>query len=88
MQQLTFTDEDQRQLMHDDVATLQYAMSGLDETAANSDDYALELSYGGLSSSCDVVLDFDNAQTGFALCETSGSFISGGAHVEITSANI
>ena len=88
MQQLTFTDEDQRQLTHDDVATLQYAMSGLDETAANSDDYALELSYGGLSSSCDVVLDFDNAQTGFALCETSGAFISGGGHVEITSANI
>ena len=88
MQQGTFVDEDQRRLSHDDAATLLYAMSGIDEIAGTSDDYALSLSYGGLATNCDVILDFDNAQTGFAVCQVGGAFISGSDHVRITSAEI
>jgi cysteine-rich repeat protein len=69
--------EAQRELAHDDVATLLYAMSGLDETAEpadpNSDDYTLSLSYAGLTTSCDIVLDFDPNWTGFASCWWSPS---------------
>ena len=88
MQQGSFLDEDQRRLVHDDVATLQYAMSGIDETAATSDDYVVNLSYGGLNSNCEVVLDFDNAQAGFAACQTSGAFIGATDHVRITAADV
>ena len=88
MQQGTFSDEDQRRLTHDDVATIEYAMSGLDETSGNSDDYALNLTYAGLTNSCDIVIDFDNAETGFAVCQTGGSFIGTSGHVRITSAEI
>ena len=88
MQQGSFNDEAQRTLVGDDVATLELAMAGLDETAGTSDDYAIELLYGGISSSgCDITLDFDNTQTGFAVCQTGGSFING-THVRITSASI
>lgn len=87
MQQGTASDEAQRQLIHDDVATLRYAMNGLDETAGSADDYALTLDFVGLTNACDVVIDFDNAQTGFAVCQVSGDFISP-THVQITDANI
>ena len=88
MQQGTFLDEDQRRLSHDDAATLLYAMSGVDEIAGTSDDYTPDLSYAGLTTSCDVVLDFNNAQTGFAACQIGGAFIGGSDHVRITSAQI
>lgn len=87
MQQGTFYDEEQRQLNHDDVATLRYARSGLDSTAGTSDDYTVTLTYAGLTSSCDVVLAFDNSETGFAVCKAGGSFLSGD-DAAITSANV
>ncbi len=87
MQQGTFFDEDQRRLVHDDVATLEYGMSGIDEVADTGDDYTVNLVYGGFDSSCDVVLDFDNTQTGFAVCQTGGVFVGSG-HARITSADI
>ena len=86
MQQGSFSDEDQRQLTHDDVATLLYAMSGLDEIASTADDYTLNLSYAGMTNSCDIVLDFDNAAS-FASCAVGGLFINS-THVRITSASI
>jgi len=52
--------EAQRSLAHDDVATLRYAMSGLDELEGNQDDYTIELTYAGRTTSADIVLDFDN----------------------------
>jgi len=88
MQQGTFFDEAQRTLSHDDVATLLYSASGKDEVAGNNDDYTIHLEYGGISNSnCDINLKFDNSQTGFAACYTSGSFL-GSDHIRITSANI
>ena len=47
----------------------------------------MDLTYAGLTAACDVVIDFDNAQTGFAVCFTSGTFISGD-DAAITSANV
>ncbi len=88
MQQGTFADEAQRTLNHDDVATLRYAMSGLDELATGADDYSIRLVYQGITdTNCDISLEFDNTKTGFAQCTTGGSFIGAG-HVVITSANI
>ena len=89
MQQLTFFDEAQRTLTHDDVATLLYAASGKNEVAGNNDDYTVNLEYGGISNSnCDINLKFDNSQTGFAVCQTGGAFLPGSDHIRITSANI
>ena len=89
MQQLTFFDEAQRTLTHDDVATLLYAASGRNELAGDSDDYSIDLEYGGISNSnCDVNLKFDNSQTGFAVCQAGGTSLPGSDHVRISSANI
>ena len=87
MQQGTFLDEAQRTLNHDDVATLRYAMAGLDETTGTADDYTFTLTYAG-TSGADIVLDFDNSQTGFAATFFGGAFINGGPHVRVTSAAI
>ncbi len=88
MQQGTHSDEAQRTLNHDDVATLRYAMSGMDELATGADDYTIKLVYQGISSSdCDINIIFDNSKTGFAQCSTGGHFVGGG-HIVITSANI
>ena len=87
MQQGTFFDEAQRTLTHDDVATLRYGMSGLDETAGTADDYALNLSYAGVTTAADIVLDFDDSQTGFAVSISSGVFISP-THARITTTGV
>ncbi len=87
MNQGTFNDEAQRTLVHDDVAGISYAMAGVDETAGNADDYTIALSFVGLTTAADIVVDFDNSQTGFAVALVLGQTISGD-HVEITSADI
>lgn len=89
MQQGTFSGEIQRTLGHDDVSTVRYAASGLDEIQGNADDYELNLIYGGISAagSCDINIAFDAVQTGFAVCQTGGVVIQS-PHVGITSANI
>jgi len=89
MQQGTFSDEAQRSLGHDDVATLRYAASGKNELAGDSDDYTINLEYGGISNSnCDINLKFDNNETGFAVCQVSGFFLPGSDHIRISTANI
>ena len=87
MQQLTFTNEQQQTLTADDVAGLKYAMAGLDEIAGTADDYTLELEYVGLSASADIVIDFDNNETGFAVSQNGGVFV-GADHIAITNSNI
>ncbi len=87
MNQGTFNDEAQRTLVHDDVAGISYAMAGIDETAGNADDYTIALSFVGLTTAADIVVDFDNGQTGFAVASLMGQTISGD-HIEITSADI
>lgn len=91
MQQGSFSDEDQRELLADDVDTLRLARAGLDRVANTADDYTVTLTYGGLKpagdAGCDVSLDFDDTQTGFAVCSTTGATIGGSANVRITSSN-
>ncbi len=88
MQQGAFYDEDQRHLTTDDVATLRLGMSGLDLTAGTTDDYTVTLSYAGLTTSCNIVLKFDDAQTSFAQCNAGGAFLVNGQHVVVTSGTV
>jgi hypothetical protein len=72
MQQGARTGEIQRTLLHDDVATLRLAMSGIDENANTDDDYTLNLVYGGISNqNCDINVSFNDDKTGFAVCKTN-----------------
>jgi len=86
MQQGAYSDEDQRALTHDDVATLRYATTGLDETAGTADDYTFTLSYVGLTDACHIVIAYDNVAS-FASCGVSGAYVNG-THVRITSGSI
>jgi hypothetical protein len=88
MQQGSFFDEDQRALGHDDVAGIRYASSGLDEIAGTADDYILMLTYAGLTTSANIIIDFDNTQTGFAVSQSGGAFIGASDHVRITTNEI
>ena len=88
MQQGTFVDEAQRELNHDDVATLRYAMSGLDELEGTGDDYLLRLSYVGLTRQCDAVFDFDDSETSFAVSVSSGAYVGDTNHIRVTSTEI
>ena len=86
LQQGTFNDESQRTLGHDDVAQLRIGMSGHDEIQGTADDYTLNVTYVGLTTSCDIVIDFDNGETSFAKCSVSASF--SGEHGTILAANV
>ena len=59
--------EAKRSLTWDDVATLKYARSGLDETAGTADDYTVALTYAGLTDTCDVLVVFE-PQEGLVAC--------------------
>jgi len=87
MQQGTYIDEAQRTLGHDDVATLRYAASGVDEIANSADDYTITLQYGGISTgNCDITLQV-TATTGLAFCGVGGIGIALD-HVRISTATI
>ena len=93
MQQGSFFGETQRTLGHDDVATLRYAASGINELENDpgnpnqTDNYSIVLEYGGISNTnCDVSMSMTNT-TGLAFCQVSGAGI-GGSHVRITTATI
>jgi len=88
MQQGSFFGEAQRTLGIDDVAGVSYGMSGLNETAGNGDDYTLVLSYAGLTTSADIVVQFDNSETGFAVSKSFGTTIAATDHFRITANNI
>jgi hypothetical protein len=86
MQQGQGTDEEQRSLQADDVATYRMGMAGLDGIAATADDYSINMVYGGIkadTSNCDIVIQSET--TGFGVCSVGGSFINAN-HLRITSA--
>lgn len=87
MQQGAFSDEEQRALTPDDVATLRLAMSGVDRVAGTSDDYTFSLSYQGVKSGCDVMVSFDDVRSAFATCFTSAYWVSY-PHARISKAEI
>ena len=88
MQQLTYYNETQRELISDGASTVMLAGSGLDETAGTPDDYQVVLTYEGITtgSNCDITVTIENTSS-FAFCSTGGSFVGSG-HVRITSASI
>ncbi len=87
MQQGMGTDEEQRTLTADDVATIEYAMSGLDEMAGTGDDYELEVVYGGIKTSgCDVTVKISDTSS-LAFCSVGGANLPGN-HAAITTARI
>jgi len=77
MQQGTFFTETQRTLGHDDVGGIQRAQAGCDGIAGNADDHTINLTFDGLSAASDIVLDFDDSQTTFAVTFITGNFIGG-----------
>ncbi|MCP4203887.1 MAG: hypothetical protein GY769_18375 [bacterium] len=85
MQQGQGSDEDQRSLQADDVATYRMGMTGLDEIAGTADDYTINMVYGGIkadTSGCDIVIR--SATTGFGSCSFGGSFIGASDHIRMT----
>lgn len=87
MQQLTFIDEAQRTLVGDDVATLWLASAGVDEVEGTGDDYTFRLVYADMGA--DILVSFDNGETGFAVTRLTGQQIAPSAsHVAIISARI
>lgn len=85
MQQGQGSDEDQRRLAVDDVATLRLGMSGLDESQGTADDYTPVLVYGGVQSGCDITVQVTGSS--FAFCSVSGAGL-GGNHVRINSGTV
>ncbi|NCO20078.1 MAG: hypothetical protein GW900_08560 [Gammaproteobacteria bacterium] len=87
MQQGAFTDEDQRQLAVDDIATLGLGMAGLDRTAGTADDYRPVLVFDGVQSGCDITVTVTG--TSFAFCSVGGQNIGGNPnHVRVINANV
>ncbi len=87
MQQGAFFGEVQRELTAADVAGILYAGSGLDEIRGTADDCTPVLQFLGLTTGADIVIDMDSAQTGFAVSQSGGVFISGD-HIAITDSAI
>lgn len=88
MQQGTYWNERQRDLVADDAATIRLAASGVDETAGTGDDYQLLLTYEGIASGtqCDITIIME-AMSGLAYCSV-GSFQIETNHRSISSASI
>jgi hypothetical protein len=88
MQQGQASNEDQRALAGDDVNTLLFARSGIDHVSGTSDDYSLNLVYGGISDDedCNINISLDTS-TVFAVCRLGGRFLDGN-NIAISSANI
>ena len=93
MQQGSSFDEAQRTLGHDDVATLRYAASGLNELETDpgnpnqTDNYSIVLEYGGISATnCDISMGITTTP-GLAFCSVGGAGLSA-THVRISSAVI
>ena len=89
MQQGATSNEDQRQLAVDDVATLGLGMAGLDRTAGTPDDYRPVLVYDGVQTDCDISINVTG--NSFAFCSVGGQFINQSGsppHIRISSANV
>lgn len=93
MQQGTYYDEAQRTLGHDDVATLRYAGSGLNESAVvtnnpnTKDNYTIALEYAGITTTnCDISLRMTSTAS-LAFCAAGGELMASG-HARITTASI
>lgn len=75
MHQGTFSQEAQRALGFDDVATIRIGMSGEDETEGTADDYTLRLNYTGIqdANNCDIPIRIVPGSSSFAVCFASST---------------
>jgi hypothetical protein len=81
--------ESVRSLGHDDVATTRYGLTGLDELAGTSDDFAFRLTYAGMTVSADIVVEFNNTPLEpFERGLTVPQFLPFSDHYRLTSAQI
>lgn len=71
MNQGTFNQETQRRIHSEDATTFRIGMAGADENQGTSDDYDIELVYGGVASGCDITVEMQGA--GFGSCSVSGT---------------
>ncbi|REK22218.1 MAG: PEP-CTERM sorting domain-containing protein [Planctomycetota bacterium] len=86
MQQGIATDEAQRTLSEDDVAGIRVGMAGLDGIQGTPDDYTINLIYAGLTTSADVLIDFNNAAS---FAGTSGiGLLAGPGHKTVFATGI
>lgn len=76
LQQGTWADEAQRTLTHEEISALRLAMAGLDEIEGTADDYTFSLVYAGATTAADIVIDFNDAVTPFAVTLNEGGFIA------------
>lgn len=90
MQQGAILAEDQRSLAADDVATLQFARTGVDRISGNADDYSVNLNFilDGDDPECDLFVEFDDVETSLAACETQPLATIDAVNARITTANI
>jgi len=87
MQQGTFNGEQQRALGFDDIAGIKYAMAGFDEVQGTDDDYTITLQYVGITSTADILIQFDDDQTGLAFAQVVGTVFSN-EHAVVTTGDI
>lgn len=87
MQQGTRFGEIQRSLAASDVIGMRYAMSGVDEIQGSGDDYTFNLEFVGEDAGADILIDFDNSQTGFAVSGSSATGLTSN-HLAITNTQI
>jgi hypothetical protein len=90
MQQGLIVAEEQRSLSADDVATLQFARTGIDRISGNADDYSVNLNFilDGDDPDCDLFVEFDDIKTSLAACETLPLSTIDAENAQITTANI
>jgi hypothetical protein len=79
MQQGSVTGEAQRTLTSEDIAAIRLAMAGIDELQGTADDYTFALSYVGLTTAADIVVDMDSTKSSFAQTQVQKAAIPGSA---------
>ena len=83
MQQGAAAGQDHRGLSNDDVAMIEFAASGLDETAGTADDHELLLRFAGFTTSadasCQLMISFQET-SGIASCGWNSIQIQGDHH--------
>ena len=87
MQQGSSYNAAQRQLGHDDVATILLASIGVDRTVGSGDDYQINVTSLGISDSSECDINIRISGSSFAYCSVGGRYLDSG-HWGITSANI
>lgn len=87
MQQGAFTGETQDTLHASDIVALRLARAGYDGIQGTADDYDVTLVYVGQTTAADIVLDFDNSESSFAVARNVGAIVDSN-NARITSSNI